>query len=368
MLIAILLPAGKIVASLCTRFGIPAIIGELMVGIVAGPGALQSLHLRALPRWSAHQCLHAAGAGWRPGADVRRRPRDRHRPHEGSRRHRISGGSLRGDLAVLLGAGAGHLLGLSWNASLFLGGALTATSVSISARTLMDGGHMASPEASVILGAAVIDDVMGLFVLAFLDRFGQLPAAETFGFAPACRRSYLRQHSAFAAHHPLLRADVAHQCQRGASSSSVGYGAAKRWLDPLILQLRRLSANESVTSCVLALVLVYASAREWLGSVAGITGAYLLGYVFAESKFKADVERTFNALGHGLLIPLFFVSIGLTSDFRALGGHWRSARRHLLHRGDQQDGRLRPRRDGARMGWCAACGSAAAWCPAAKSA
>ena len=68
----------------------------------------------------------------------------------------------------VLGAGAGHLLGLPWNASLFLGGALTATSVSISARTLMDGGHMASPEASVILGAAVIDDVMGLFVLAFL--------------------------------------------------------------------------------------------------------------------------------------------------------------------------------------------------------
>ena len=34
------------------------------------------------------------------------------------------------------------------------------------------------------------------------------------------------------------------------------------------------------------------------------------------------MERTFHALGHGLLIPLFFVSIGLTSDFRALGGHW----------------------------------------------
>ena len=67
----------------------------------------------------------------------------------------------------------------------------------------------------------------------------------------------------------------------------IGYGAAKRWLDPLVLQLRRLSANEAVTSCVLALVLVYAICAEWLGSVAGITGAYLLGYVFAGSKFKA---------------------------------------------------------------------------------
>jgi Kef-type K+ transport system membrane component KefB len=67
---------------------------------------------------------------------------------------------------------------------------------------------------------------------------------------------------------------------------------------------------------------VYAISAEWLGSVAGITGAYLLGYVFAGSKFKADVERSFYALGHGLLIPLFFVSIGLSSDYRALSGHW----------------------------------------------
>ena len=72
-----------------------------------------------------------------------------------------------------LGAGAAHLLGLPWASSCFLGGALTATSVSISARTLMDAGKMTTPEASVILGAAVIDDVMGLFVLAFLAASGQ---------------------------------------------------------------------------------------------------------------------------------------------------------------------------------------------------
>jgi len=102
----------------------------------------------------------------------------------------------------------------------------------------------------------------------------------------------------------------------------VGYVAAKRWLDPLLVQLRKLTSNEAVPSCVLALILLYAISAEWLGSVAGITGAYLLGYVFAESEYKADVERSFYAIGHGLLIPLFFVSIGLTSDYRALSGHW----------------------------------------------
>src|SRR5207244_5937571 len=72
----------------------------------------------------------------------------------------------------------------------------------------------------------------------------------------------------------------------------------------------------------LALVLLYAISAEWLGSVAGITGAYLLGYVFAGSQYKVDVERSFQAIGHGFLIPLFFVSIGLVSDYRALAGHW----------------------------------------------
>lgn len=100
-----------------------------------------------------------------------------------------------------------------------------------------------------------------------------------------------------------------------------GYAAAKRWLDPLILQLRKLSATEAVPACILALVMVYAISAEWLGSVAGITGAYLLGYVFAGSQYKSDVERSFYALGHGLLIPLFFVAIGLSSDYRALAGH-----------------------------------------------
>jgi len=102
----------------------------------------------------------------------------------------------------------------------------------------------------------------------------------------------------------------------------IGYGAAHKFLDPLILQLRKLSANEAVPSCVFALIMIYAISAEWLGSVAGITGAYLLGYVFAGSEYKADVERSFHAIGHGLLIPLFFIAIGLSSDYRALSGHW----------------------------------------------
>ncbi len=320
LLIAVLLPACKIVASVCSRFGVPAIIGELMVGIVAGPGGFDLFHLHLFHGGQAtgtFMLLAQVGglvlmfiAGFETDIDRMR--------EAGTTAFLVA---LSGVIwPLVLGTGAGHLLGLSWDVSLFLGGALTATSVSISARTLMDAGKMSSPEASVILGAAVIDDVMGLFVLAFLTASISTNSGESFGFA-AEMSSLLQQHFPTAAHHPLL-VQMLFISLSVAVFFFVGYGAAKRWLDWLIVQMRRLSADESVTSCVLALVLVYAIVAEWLGSVAGITGAYLLGYVFAGSKYKADIERTFHALGHGLLIPLFFLSIGLTSNFRALGGHW----------------------------------------------
>jgi Na+:H+ antiporter len=320
LLIAILLPAGKIVASVCSRFAIPAILGELMVGVVAGPGCIDILHMRLFsgtPATDAFLLLAQIGgfvlmfiAGLETDID----------------RMRESGViaflvALSGVIwPFFLGAGAAHLLGLPWSTAFFLGGALTATSVSISARTLMDAGKMTSPEASVILGAAVIDDVMGLFVLAFLAASCSTSGVDAFGVAPWLSR-WLQLHIPWAARHSLIvQMTLIAVCVSVYFVAS--YTAAQRWADPLMRLFRRLDANEAVTSCVLALVLIYAVSAEWLGSVAGITGAYLLGYVFASAKLKPLIERTFAAIGHGLLIPLFFVSIGLSSNFRALGGHW----------------------------------------------
>src|SRR5215472_7857816 len=319
LLLAILLPAVKLAASLCARFGIPPILGELLVGVVLGPGALNLLHMGIFAGGEASSALLLmAQIGGLVLMFIAGLETDIERMREASLTAFLV--ALSGVIwPFFLGAGVGHMLGLSWTTACFLGGALTATSVSISARTLMDAGKMASPEATVILGAAVIDDVMGLFVLAFLAA-STTTKGEAFGLAPMTS-VWLQRELPAAAAHPLF-VQMAMVSISVALFFFVGYGAAKRWLNPLVLQLRKLTANEAVPSCVLALVLVYAIAAEWLGSVAGITGAYLLGYVFAGSEYKADVERSFYALGHGLLIPLFFVSIGLSSDYRALSGHW----------------------------------------------
>jgi Kef-type K+ transport system membrane component KefB len=321
LLLAILLPSVKVAASLCARFGIPPILGELLVGVAFGPGLfnLFGWHVFHGGQASSTLLLLAQIGGYVlmfiAGIET-----DIERMQEASITAFFV--ALSGVIwPFLLGAGVAHLLGLNWTVACFLGGALTATSVSISARTLMDAGKMSSPEATVILGAAVIDDVMGLFVLAILAASTTASSTgEVFGVAPTASL-WLRQRFPLAAAHPLLF-QLAAISVCVAIYFVIGYGAAKRWLDPLILQLRKLTANEAVPSCILALVLLYAISAEWFGSVAGITGAYLLGYVFAGSEFKADVERSFYAIGHGLLIPLFFISIGISSDYRALAGHW----------------------------------------------
>ena len=166
LLLAILLPAGKLAASLCTRFAIPAILGELLVGVLLGPGAVNLLHLHVfaggeatsalmlLAQFGGFVLMFVAGIE----TDI-----DRMREASGAAFLVALSGVI---WPFFLGAGVGHLFGLSWKTACFLGGALTATSVSISARTLMDAGKMSSPEATVILGAAVIDDVLGLLILA----------------------------------------------------------------------------------------------------------------------------------------------------------------------------------------------------------
>jgi Kef-type K+ transport system membrane component KefB len=320
LLIAILLPAGKIIAAVCTRYGIPAILGELSVGVVAGPGCFNILHMHLFTGSPAGEAfLLLAQIGGLVLMFIAGLETDIERMREASVTAFLV--ALSGVIwPFFLGASAAHLLGLSWSSACFLGGALTATSVSISARTLMDAGKMTTPEASVILGAAVIDDVMGLFVLAFLAASCSTAGAQSLGLAPMMS-GYLQQHLPWAAAHPLV-------VQMTLIALCVGvffvvaFGIAQRWADPFMRLVRKLDVNEGVTSCVLALILVYAVSAEWLGSVAGITGAYLLGYVFAGAKLKPLIERSFAALGHGLLIPLFFVSIGLSSNFRALGGHW----------------------------------------------
>jgi len=312
LVLAALLATAKLAGHISARFGMPAILGELLVGVLLGPSCFNLL--RSVSATTGHSLALLAQigalllmfiAGLETDVEAVKRA-------SGTAFAVAVGGVV---LPLAGGVALGRLFHLSWTAAWFLGGALTATSVSISAQTLMEIGRMMTFEASTILGAAVIDDILGLFVLAVLSA-SLAHTSATSGFS-AWMQAHLLQGSA-----PSLLTQMALLLLSMAAFLLLAWAFA-RWGLPLVLQLaRRLSSTHALSSWILGLVFLYAAAAQWLGGMAGITGAYLLGFLLAQSEVRKEVEASLHAIGYGLLIPLFFVSVGLLSNIRSLSGHW----------------------------------------------
>ena len=160
---AILL-AARLFAELAVRLQIPAVIGELLAGVVLGPSALGWLELtdpmRLLAEIGIILLLFEVGLDTDVG--------------------RLIATGLKSLWVAFLGFVAPFVLGfaasywlfeLSLLAALFVGGTLTATSIGITVRVLTDLKRHHSREAQVVLGAAVLDDVMGVVLLAVLYEF-----------------------------------------------------------------------------------------------------------------------------------------------------------------------------------------------------
>ena len=164
--IAIIILAAKL-SNLVERFGQPAVLGELLVGIILGNMALagfnffepirQDVVIRFLAEIGVVILLFQVGLE--------------------SNIQRMLKVGPQAFLVAIVGVVAPFLLGtvvvgplllpeLSFNAHLFVGAILTATSVGITARVFHDLGRLKTPEAQIILGASVIDDVIGLTILA----------------------------------------------------------------------------------------------------------------------------------------------------------------------------------------------------------
>jgi Kef-type K+ transport system membrane component KefB len=198
-----------------------------------------------------------------------------------------------------LGWGVGMLLlpQASMYVHAFLGATLTATSVGITARVLQDLGKTDTPEARIILGAAVIDDVMGLVILAVVG--GAITAA--------------------------------------ASGQALSYGSvlvilAKATLflvGALVVGLRvspflfRLASRLEAKGVLLALALSWCFLLSWLASaieLAPIVGAFAAGLVLEGAHYKSFVDKGEHELEElvapiaAFLVPVFFVIMGMRTD------------------------------------------------------
>jgi Kef-type K+ transport system membrane component KefB len=160
----VLLLTARLFAEVAVRFSVPSVIGELLAGVVLGPSLFGWLApneiLKLLAEIGIILLLFEVGLE----TDVRRLLRT------GKRSLVVA---LAGFvLPFALGFFLSHaILGIALLPSLFVGGTLTATSIGVTVRVLTDLRRRHSQEGQVVLGAAVLDDILGVILLGLLYEF-----------------------------------------------------------------------------------------------------------------------------------------------------------------------------------------------------
>lgn len=280
--LALVLLATRGFGYLVKRLGQPSVLGEVLAGVVLGPSLLSlvppSQSIKDLAELGVILLMFLAGLE----TDV----------------HELKTTGVPSFLiaigGVLLPFLAGPLLAMLFHfppaAGIMLGAVLTATSVSISVQTLLDIGQLRTPQGTTILGAAVIDDILGIIVLTIV-------VGVTGGPQNSVPLLLLRMLLYF-----LLAA-------------SLGSRLIGKYLRAAV----HLRLKEALLSFTLIATLIYAYLAEVSG-VAALIGAYLLGVLISRTGFRTRVSQGVEALGYGLLIPMFFAGIGLDADLRAIDG------------------------------------------------
>ncbi len=303
MALVLILLGARLGGALVERWGLPAVVGELAVGVLLG-----NLRLVGLPAFEGLRSLAALDVlaeigvlfllfqvGLESDVDSMRKV----------------GGSA--SLVATLGVIAPMALG--WAASRlafpahdplshwFVGATLAATSVGITARVLADLGRTGSAEGRIILGAAVIDDVLGLIVLAVVT--GLIRAADLGGVFHVSTVLWI-------------------------AARAVGFLAvallAGRALSRTVFRVGSFLKGEGVLlSLALGLCFLFA----WLAALMGlapIVGAFAGGLVLEDAHYvelrardaaHRDVRELLQPLAT-FLVPVFFVVLGLRVDLAAL--------------------------------------------------
>jgi Kef-type K+ transport system membrane component KefB len=91
------------------------------------------------------------------------------------------------------------------------------------------------------------------------------------------------------------------------------------WVLPLLCRwVARLHVSQGILAFTIAILLVYGLAAELVGGMAAIIGAFLAGLMFARTPEKGMIEQGMNSLAYALLVPIFFINIGLMVDLHGL--------------------------------------------------
>ncbi|HWP34777.1 MAG TPA: cation:proton antiporter [Thermodesulfobacteriota bacterium] len=279
----VIFAAAKLLGHLAQRVGQPAVLGELLAGVLLGVSVLglvdpkqETLHL--LAELGVLILLFEIGlesdlddlleVGWQA----------------------LLVALVGIAVPFALGYAAMLLLGEGGIRAVFVGATLTATSIGITARVLADLGRMDTAAARIILGAAVVDDILGLVILSVVQGLATTGEVSLAGIATTAALAL-----------GFLAVAVV-----------VGRLAAPR----LLRAVRALDVRGGLLLAALGLAMLFALLAHAAGS-ATIVGAFAAGLVLAETEDRHPIEERVRPLAD-FFVPLFFVTIGAAVDIRVL--------------------------------------------------
>ncbi len=292
--LALIIAAAKLGGWLSGLLRQPVVLGELLVGLILGPSLLGVFAHPYFAGAHVDTALKEFGelgviflmftAGLEVQVDDLRK----------AGRPSLWAGVLGVAVPLVLGTVALVPFGYSVEQAVFLSIVMAATSVSISAQTLIELGRLRSPEGLTLLGAAVVDDVLAIAVLSGFTALVLGEAGGLAGLAWTLLRMALFLVGAFVVGSWLL-------------PRAVAWVEARQW-----------AISEPILSLVVVMVLAFAWASEFVGGVAAITGAFIAGVALARSPLKGRIERGMHVLAYAFFVPVFLVGIGLQADSRSL--------------------------------------------------
>lgn len=268
------------------RLNLPAVIGELLVGILLGPALLNWLQPNDFIHFFSEigVVILMFIAGLESDLSLLRRF--------------IRPSTYVAVVGMLFPILIAYLTGLYFHfsqlESIFLGVTFAATSVSISVVVLQEMKQLDSHEGTTILGAAVVDDVLAVIVLSILISFsgGQVDSS---GNKQNLVLSLLLQIGYF-----------------------VLLFVLGRWVIPYVMQFSSkllVPASETLISLVLCLGLADLADITGLSTV---IGAFFAGLAIGQTDYKVLIDRNIEPIGYAVFIPVFFVSIGLNMTFTGI--------------------------------------------------
>ena len=299
--VTVVIVTAKLAASASSRLGLPLVLGELIAGVTLGPSVF---NIWGIP-WLAHNSLFSVPDIFKVLADLgviflmfmagMETDVTMLRSTVGPAFWSAAGGVV---LPMIGGYALSRGFGFSIVESVFIGTILTATSVTITAQTLMNLNQLRSKIGSTILGAAVIDDVLGLIVLsvviALAPQMSNAGDASWRGLGSILGRVVLCL-ATMVALGPIIT----------------------RWA---IKYSARLHGHHTETAVALAVAMLLAFDAQWFGGMAAITGSYLAGLFVAMTPSRRKVSDDLRPMLNSFFGPVFFVSVGMEVNAWHVGG------------------------------------------------